>query len=246
MVDVSRELFICLLSAHVFGDFLLQTARMAQRKNCSWKVFLLHTVSVAALSYVLCGAWSAWQIPLYVLAAHSLIDWIKVRFGSPSLKSLLADQSLHVASLALFCWPVILSRLLPEPDSALFWARAVGPGYSKFMILAAGAVLTIQAGGVLTQAVVAKLEKEVRTQGLPGGGRRIGQLERTLIYLLIVSGNASTIGFLIAAKSILRLGELKDPQHRQEAEYIIIGTLASFTSGIAASLATLWAISSLP
>jgi hypothetical protein len=40
------------------------------------------------------------------------------------------------------------------------------------------------------------------------------------------------VGFLVAAKSILRIGEVKAPEQRKEAEYIIIGTLMSFGWGL--------------
>jgi hypothetical protein len=42
---------------------------------------------------------------------------------------------------------------------------------------------------------------------------------------------------LIAAKSILRFGEIKDNENRKQAEYIIIGTFASFLYAIVVSLA---------
>lgn len=53
-------------------------------------------------------------------------------------------------------------------------------------------------------------------------------MERALTYILVLSGNSSAIGFLFAAKSILRFGEIKEPGQQKEAEYIIIGTFASF------------------
>jgi hypothetical protein len=41
---------------------------------------------------------------------------------------------------------------------------------------------------------------------------------------------------LIAAKSIFRFGELKDSENRKEAEYILIGTFASFLFALVISL----------
>ena len=103
-----------------------------------------------------------------------------------------------------------------------------------------GAVLTIFAGGVLVGVLVKPLLREIRAarqpkgispeqRGLENGGRLIGQLERALIFLFILSSQAAGVGFLIAAKSIFRFGELKDNETRMEAEYIIIGTMLSFT-----------------
>jgi hypothetical protein len=61
---------------------------------------------------------------------------------------------------------------------------------------------------------------------------------RFLIYLFVLSGQLAGVGFLVAAKSVFRFGELKEHHNRLEAEYITIGTLMSFSWGLAASLIT--------
>lgn len=63
-------------------------------------------------------------------------------------------------------------------------------------------------------------------------GHVIGILERLLIYLLILHGEIGAIGFLVAAKSILRIGD-----ERKNTEYVIIGTLASFSWAVLVTLA---------
>jgi hypothetical protein len=66
--------------------------------------------------------------------------------------------------------------------------------------------------------------------------------KRTLIYLLVMVDMASGIGFLIAAKSIFRFGEIKDRTNRMEAEYILIGTLASFAYAMVIAYGSRWLI----
>src|SRR5699024_1678830 len=56
----------------------------------------------------------------------------------------------------------------------------------------------------------------------------IGMLERVFIFVFIITGNWEGIGFLLAAKSIFRFGDLKDSKDRNLTEYILIGTLLSF------------------
>lgn len=68
--------------------------------------------------------------------------------------------------------------------------------------------------------------------GLPNAGRTIGMLERALIFLFVLMDQAAGIGFLVAAKSVFRFGEVKHHRNRMEAEYILIGTLMSFAYGI--------------
>lgn len=65
---------------------------------------------------------------------------------------------------------------------------------------------------------------------LKNGGKLIGLLERSLIFILIITANPGGIGFLVTAKSILRYEETKNPKR---TEYILIGTLLSFACAIA-------------
>ncbi len=89
------------------------------------------------------------------------------------------------------------------------------------------------------EASLPKEEERVLSQPIRGfydGGTVIGRLERLLIYLFVLSGELGAVGFLVAAKSIFRFGELTNQQNRLEAEYIIIGTLMSFTVGLMFSI----------
>jgi hypothetical protein len=111
-----------------------------------------------------------------------------------------------------------------------------------------GALVTTFVGGafvnVYLSAFAAKLKAEHEKvaadpqRGFPDAGKLIGQLERFLIYLFVTAGQVEGVGFLVAAKSVFRFGELTDRANRLEAEYITIGTLLSFAWGLAASLAT--------
>ena len=51
-------------------------------------------------------------------------------------------------------------------------------------------------------------------------------------------GVVEAVGFLLAAKSVFRFGDLKDDKDRMRTEYVLIGTLLSF--GIAIGIG-LWA-----
>lgn len=64
-------------------------------------------------------------------------------------------------------------------------------------------------------------------------------MERSLIFLLFIIGQPEGVGFLVAAKSILRFEESKK---QKQAEYILIGTLLSFSIAIAISSLTLYAM----
>ena len=55
-------------------------------------------------------------------------------------------------------------------------------------------------------------------------GRIIGILERFLMFFFVAIGQFAAVGFVIAAKGIVRYKELED---RNFAEYVLIGTLLS-------------------
>jgi hypothetical protein len=81
-------------------------------------------------------------------------------------------------------------------------------------------------------------EETGSSRGFENAGKLIGQLERFLIYLFVTAGRLEGVGFLVAAKSVFRFGELTNRRNRLEAEYITIGTMLSFGWGLGVSLLT--------
>lgn len=59
-------------------------------------------------------------------------------------------------------------------------------------------------------------------------GKYIGILERLFVFIFVVTNHWEAIGFLLAAKSIFRFGDLRDSKDIQLTEYVLIGTLISF------------------
>ncbi|MEL7591685.1 MAG: hypothetical protein AAGU17_10390 [Anaerolineaceae bacterium] len=120
------------------------------------------------------------------------------------------------------------------------------PAIWKVLIIMLGAVLITLPVGALIDWLLKPFQKQMNKRfrpnslrpvsGLKEGGRIIGYLERLLIYVFILSGQFAGVGFLVAAKSIFRFGELKDSENRKQAEYIIIGTFTSFLLAILVSL----------
>jgi hypothetical protein len=84
-------------------------------------------------------------------------------------------------------------------------------------------------------AIARKEESETLSVSdeLPNAGKLIGILERVLALTFILIGQYQAVGFLIAAKSVLRY---KDTD-TLKTEYVLIGTMLSF--GIAVVLGIL-------
>ena len=67
---------------------------------------------------------------------------------------------------------------------------------------------------------------------LQSAGKYIGFFERLLVFIFIIINQWAAVGFLLAAKSIFRFGDLKEAKDRKLTEYVLIGTLLSFGTAI--------------
>jgi hypothetical protein len=77
---------------------------------------------------------------------------------------------------------------------------------------------------------------------LQNAGNYIGILERLFVFCFIITGHFEAIGFLLAAKSIFRFGDLKEAKDRKLTEYVLIGTLLSFGIAMLVGLLVNYAI----
>ncbi len=71
----------------------------------------------------------------------------------------------------------------------------------------------------------------------PGVGRWIGILERLLVFAFIVAGEAAAAALVVAAKSILRFPEISGDEPALRAEYVLVGSLASWLVAVVVGLA---------
>jgi hypothetical protein len=230
------ETFAALLFAHVLADFVFQTNWMVANK-ARLAGFCAHASVVLA---TLIAAFGQLDPALFGLAAlHMGIDLIKTRLPQ-GLAAFLADQALHLATLAALA--------LARPE---LWAASPCAGLialPAIVTLLSGALIATRGGsfaiGLLMAPFAAQIPSEHAPASLPGAGRLIGILERGLIFALVLFGQAAGVGLLIAAKSILRFGVVKDD--RALSEYVIIGTLASVGWAILTAFATQILLTALP
>jgi hypothetical protein len=75
-------------------------------------------------------------------------------------------------------------------------------------------------------------------KSLQNAGQLIGILERLMVFVFILLGKWEGVGFLLAAKSVFRFGDLKEARDMKLTEYILIGTLLSFGMAILIALTT--------
>ncbi|MCF7707544.1 MAG: DUF3307 domain-containing protein [Verrucomicrobia bacterium] len=220
-----------LIAAHILGDFLLQPDWLVERKK-QISFMVLHGFVHALLVYGLYQTWAYWMLPVAILAAHLAIDLVKQICKSDGAKAFALDQAAHILSIIGISWLLGNTGGLP-PFSGFGYALIVG---------FAGFIATVQGAGYFVGRMAEKIKEQndLQINGLENGGFLIGNVERALIFLLIFIGQPAGIGFLVAAKSILRFEEAKK---QKLAEYVLIGTLLSFSMAIAIATATRWAMS---
>lgn len=249
-------LFLPLITAHILADFLLQTDYDVKWKTRP-RVLLKHVLIVAVLSYLLLGVLRAWPLILVLALSHALFDFVKTRYAQDRLLFFTIDQLAHLT--VILATVLVLNSLDLQPH-AYSLGNLLGRPYYILCTLVSGIIVTVKVGGITVgyavRPLLEELEREVEEaagesiinpleRGFEEGGRIIGYLERALILLFVLVNQAQAIGFLIAAKSIFRFGELSDSSRRMEAEYIIIGTLYSFLFGLISAYLVRWLLALL-
>lgn len=233
------ETFIALFAAHVAADYLFQTNTMVARKS-EPAFFALHIIVVAVITIAATGQYT-WPV-LLLIGLHLIIDLIKQTLWKDGFAAHITDQGAHILSLC------IISALAPTLWTTGLWANA--PIWLPYvMLLTAGFIFTTRGGGIAVGKLMDRFDSlDFSKDSLTGAGNIIGLLERGLIFVLMIAGLPIGIGFLVAAKSVLRFegpNDSSDPENRRRSEYIIIGTLASFSWAIAVSFAVILLMAAL-
>lgn len=233
------ETFIALFAAHVAADYLFQTNQMVARKS-EPAFFALHIIVVALTAIAATGHYT-WPV-LLVIGVHLIIDLAKQILRNDSFTAHVTDQAAHILTI------VIISALAPTLWGTGPWANA--PVWVPYaLLLVSGFIFATRGGGIAVGKLMNRFNSlDFSKNSLAGAGNIIGLLERGLIFVLMIAGLPIGIGFLIAAKSVLRFegpADSSSSENRRRSEYIIIGTLASFSWAIAVSFTTILLMAAL-
>lgn len=232
-------IFLRLITAHLISDFILQTDRINNGKRGyrfqkdGTKVKVTHKVKVyyhvihsfthALLSYLLIADWACWLAPAFIFATHLAIDYIKSSYFKESVPAFYADQLLHFAAILLIWMALFDSRHIGYVQMINYFNS------SKFWTICVAYLLVLTPTSIFLNLFLKRWSpKMANDTALPNAGKWIGYLERSLILTFILTANMEAIGFLLAAKSIFRFGELNRARDIKLTEYVLIGTLASF------------------
>ncbi|NIJ52094.1 DUF3307 domain-containing protein [Dyadobacter arcticus] len=239
--------FLLLLLAHVLVDFYWQpTSWVIDKKQKSFKSKYLyfHVILVIFVSYLLLGQWNNPWPALALGLVHGIIDILKTRFDKKgTLTWFVADQTAHLISIIITA--LIINDNLPAGfDTFKTWLYT-----PKTLAVLAGALVSLSPVSFLVGILTKPWREELTrlapdaNDNLANAGRWIGMSERLLIFVFVLVSQFAAIGFLIAAKSLLRYndkaaaGDISPAYISKKSEYVLVGTLMSYTCAIAVALA---------
>lgn len=233
---MSLVILLRLLMAHFISDFVLQTNRINNGRKgygkdgtseittyAKYGYQVFHSVTHAIFSYLFVAQWDNWTIPLIFLVSHFIMDYIKSGRMKDDVSSFLIDQMVHLV-IILILWSVMFQN-----GSIIMWLENNWTSARVWAIITAYIFVLKPTSIFLNLFIKRWTPADTSNHSLPNAGKWIGYLERILILTLILTSNIEGVGFLLAAKSVFRFGELNKASEIKSTEYVLIGTLASFT-----------------
>ncbi|HNX03190.1 MAG TPA: DUF3307 domain-containing protein [Candidatus Cloacimonas sp.] len=227
-----------LLLALFVSDFLLQNGWLIKSKKYIWGLVLHCLIYLAVMLIFTANLLSAKVILTLLILAflHGVVDYGK-NLLHPLLDNkewllFLVDQIIHIITVILAVWFISL------PDRIYILScvnRLFVDLLLQYLILF---TVTVFGGIFFTDSILKVILKEVyeKDNHQYQASRLIGMSERFLITIAVLIGHYELIGFLIAAKSLMRLPEIQDRNTENYSNYILVGTLVSYSWALSIAL----------
>ena len=240
----SLIILVKLIAAHLVGDFIFQPDKMRESKcdsNISGRYTWIgiHSFIQGVFTYLFLADWSNWIIPLVVCGTHFLIDGVKTFAPHKGFITFISDQIAHFVALFLIWWLFYVIGDFSSPVNQYVLSFKTWVIFTCFVAILSPTAIFIK----MFLAYEKWTPEGNEYVGLPNAGKWIGYLERILILIFIYTNSIEGIGFLLAAKSIFRFGELNKSGDLKLTEYVLIGTFLSFTIAIILGYGANWIIS---
>jgi len=226
-------LLLKILLAHFIGDFVVQPKTWVEDKKKykekSIKLYI-HVLVHIVLMLLITREIQLLPIVLIIGIIHYVVDLCKVSIQNEQneISAFLIDQFVHITTIVL-----VIQYFEPFINKAVFESQM-----ESFLVLTFTLILLTSVLSKTLKVLISKwtpLTTDKDDDSLKDAGKYIGMLERLFIFGFVVTSNIQAIGFLLAAKSVFRFGDLKESKDRKLTEYILIGTLISFGLSILVS-----------
>lgn len=229
---MNLAIFVPLLIAHVLGDFYLQNDKQCRNKDekkFRSPYLYVHSLTIGLLSWLMVPSSGFWWSAVVIAFSHCMIDLEKSYMVNRGLSTFICDQLAHIAVLLTVAiyWEIngVESMLLISYIPRVW-------GAIDFQMFFLAVLLCLKPANILIKLVLARYNvgESKSCSEIRNAGALIGNLERLLTLILVIFGQFEAVGFVVAAKSLLRF---KDTD-TAKTEYVLAGTFLSF--GIAVVL----------
>lgn len=216
------SLLLLQIFAHFLADYAFQNDVKAMDKNKKGfkSTFLKwHILIVFFTSWLLSFQPKFVVASLIIALTHWLIDGFKPKLNSGKY-SFFIDQILHLVITVIITYFYYIKF-------GITYYFTIEP---KYILIILAFYLTEKPTNILIREIfkLYKINFSKAKNELLNAGKLIGIIERWLILLFIFLNQYEAIGFLIAAKSILRYNPKNDNQDFNKTEYVLVGTMLSF------------------
>lgn len=249
------HLIFNLIIAHILGDFYLQTNKSCVNKfrySARGKELWIHSLLIGTLSWLAICDIRGWWLALGIMILHFFTDLLKTFIQSRvdilklnaknevipgenkrnDLWVFIADQLVHILILIIGAniWFAVNNNW--EQINFLHHLITNHPLWIKTIV---GLLLALKPANILILLILETCKVKVVAENIDEhgnfrSGELIGWLERGLILVFVVMSQYEAIGFLIAAKSILRFNEASKGD--EKSEYVLTGTMLSLAIAI--------------
>lgn len=226
---MNSTLFLSLVLAHIVGDFYLQTDKYCEQKETrrfkSWFLYV-HAIIISLFSWIFVPSYNFGLWALLIAVSHFTIDAIKI-YCPKGLWSFAVDQLFHLGILAT------ISNIYEPVEEIPLQMIDCSDSFSISLLLLA-ILLCMKPANILIKLILEKYQvgESESCANIKNAGALIGNLERILTIVFVLLGQFEAIGFIVAAKSILRF---KDTD-TAKTEYVLAGTFLSFGIAILCGL----------
>ena len=226
-------LLVALIIGHLLADFYWQPMSWVNDRNTRHfkaKKLYYHVLVHGVTSALIITLWEytfGWQqlssvflATSIIVISHYFIDIAK-SYSNKGVVPFLFDQIAHIIIIiAISIW---LTDNLQLTNSVMALLTN-----SKALWVIAGYLIILNPSAVFIRMMLERITNHFSSDGsLPLAGQSIGMLERVLMLTFILLDQFAGLGFLIAAKSVFRFGDLSASKDKKLTEYVMLGTLLS-------------------
>lgn len=225
-----NQLLILQLIAHFISDFTFQPERMANDKNnlgfksklLKWHI-LITFITAWLFSFQINFVFGAFAIAILHWAEDGIKKYMKDN-NTIRRYSFFIDQIIHLT--------IIISIVLLYNNYFQLKPIFNITLSAKSLLIIGCYIFSAKPSNIVIKETFIAFNIQASNSGnddLPNAGKLIGIIERFLVLTFVILNQFEAVGFLIAAKSILRF---KD-DNTIKTEYVLIGTMLSFGIAIA-------------